>query len=187
MGLEEARDLERALVLITHPHGERFHPAMEQEAGVRIEHATQVVEFVRNLFNQLRASDHCAGHDVGVAVQVLGATVQRQVEAGLRRAKIDRACEGVVDDRHEVVRSGELDHRAQVRHTHQRVGNRLDVDCARALGEPFSPRRRVAGVDEVDADLKRRQVGRQQVVSAAVQTILREQTLARAEQRQQRG
>src|SRR5271154_3120232 len=76
MLLEPARNLERALVLMPHAQRERLHPAMQQKACVRIEAAAEVVQRMLHILDQLRAPDHGARDDVGVAVEILGAAVQ---------------------------------------------------------------------------------------------------------------
>src|SRR5260370_29811460 len=76
-----ARDLERTFVLMAHAHRERLHPAMKQEACVRIENPAQMVQRMRYAFDKLRAPDHRAGDDIGVSVEILGAAMFRQIEA----------------------------------------------------------------------------------------------------------
>src|SRR5215213_6003788 len=62
--LEKARDPQGALVLMAHPQGERLHPPMEQETGVRIERAAEVVELMADPLDEIRAADDRARHDV---------------------------------------------------------------------------------------------------------------------------
>ena len=64
--VEKARDLERGRVLVANPQSQRFHAAVEKEAGVRIERAAEVIDLVADVFHQFRARDHRAGHDVVV-------------------------------------------------------------------------------------------------------------------------
>src|ERR1700732_1408501 len=108
MLLEPSRNLERTLILMAHAHGERLHPAMQQEARVRIEAAAKMVLRMRDALDQVRAPDHRARDDIGMAVQILGAAVQRKVEADFRGTKINRAGERIVDDRDEPVLRREI-------------------------------------------------------------------------------
>src|SRR5713226_9657324 len=103
MLLEKTRNLERTLVLITHPKRQRFHPPMQQKTSVRIERATKMVQLVRDSLHQVGPPNYRAGDDIRMAIQVLGATVERKIEAVFRRAKIYRAGEGVIDHRDNAV------------------------------------------------------------------------------------
>ena len=79
-----AATLQRAVVLVAHAQREGLQPALEQERRVRVERAAEQVELVADALDQLRAPGDRAGDDVGVAVQVLGGAVDRQIEAGRR-------------------------------------------------------------------------------------------------------
>src|ERR1700731_4703593 len=85
-----ARNLERTLILMAHANRERFHPAMKQEARMRIENPAKMIQGMRHAFDKFRASDYGAGDDIGMSVEVLGAAMQRQVEADFRGTKINR-------------------------------------------------------------------------------------------------
>src|SRR3954447_19176706 len=80
---EEARDAQRARRLVTPAQTERLEPAMEQEAGVRIEGAAQMVEGVLRRLDAAGAPRDRPGDEVAVAVQVLGRAVQHQIESML--------------------------------------------------------------------------------------------------------
>src|ERR1700732_5402405 len=95
--LEKLRDFERALVLVAHPEREGLESPAEQERRVRIERTAEVVGLVPDALDQLRAACDRARNDVRVAVQILGGTVDRKVEAGLDRAKVDGTRERGVD------------------------------------------------------------------------------------------
>ena len=85
------------MVLLLDAQDEGLESAMQQETGVGIERAAEMVEFVGDLSNQLLGTHQHAGHDVGVSVQVLGGAVQSQIESEVEGPKVDRAGEGRVD------------------------------------------------------------------------------------------
>ena len=66
--LQTLRQEEGVAVLLLHPQGQGLEPALQQEAGVGIEHAAEVVHLVRDPPDPLRRGDDGAGDDVGVAV-----------------------------------------------------------------------------------------------------------------------
>src|SRR5439155_4718840 len=71
---EEAGDFERAPVLLTDPHRERLHPAVQQEGRVRVERAPEMAELARDRLDERGATAHCARDDVVVAIHIFGAT-----------------------------------------------------------------------------------------------------------------
>src|SRR5579863_1367090 len=101
MRFEKTRDSQCALVLMTHAHGERLEPAIQEKARVRIERAAKVILRALDFANQVAASDRGARNDIRVTVQIFCRAVQRQIEADFRRSKINRTRESVVDDRYD--------------------------------------------------------------------------------------
>ena len=88
---------------MAHADRERLQPAMQQKACVRIEARAKMVLGMRDAFDQVGATDHGAGDDVGMPVKILGAAMKGEVEADFGGTKIDRARERVVDDRDQPV------------------------------------------------------------------------------------
>src|SRR3984885_7202294 len=136
---EELRDGKRAVVLEAHAQGERLHAALEQEGRVRIEAAAEVIGAVADALDRGCASRHRPGDEIGVAVQVLGGAVQRYVKSGRNGQVVDRAGEGVVDDRYQAVCAREFNHRLKIGHLEQRIGHGLAVDGARVGGDVLAP------------------------------------------------
>ena len=64
---EKLRDLQRAFVLVSHPHGQRLQASIQQEAGMWIQAAAEMVQEMRDLIYKVATSDYCAGYDVVVA------------------------------------------------------------------------------------------------------------------------
>ena len=92
---------------------------------MRIEHAPQVIEQGMQPLDQRLTTDDRPGGDVGVAVEILGPAVKRQIKPVLGGAEVHRTGERVVDQRQNLVTLGELDSGSQIRHLHQRVGDGL--------------------------------------------------------------
>ena len=111
MGSQKTGYLQRAAVLTAHPQCQGFHPALQQETGMGIQGAAQMIEFVGDPPNQFSFSDQCPGNEITMPIEVFGAAVDRQVEAPLRRAEVNRTGKGIVDHRHQVVPAGEVCHR----------------------------------------------------------------------------
>src|SRR6516165_7131871 len=89
---EELRNALGAVVLVAHPQRERLQSALEQERRVWIERAAEVIGAVADALDGGGVAHHRAGDDVGVPVQVLGRTVQAQIEARGERPVIDGRC-----------------------------------------------------------------------------------------------
>src|SRR6185295_14641825 len=70
MTREKPCDLQRALVLIAHPQGQRFQPAAEEKCRVRIHRAAQMIELVPDALDHFAAPGDGAGDDVRMAVQI---------------------------------------------------------------------------------------------------------------------
>ena len=77
----------------------------------------------------------------------------------------------------------EIDDAVEIGHPHQRIGDRFDVDRARVRAQQTRPRGGIIGVDEINDDAQMLQLGGQEIMSAAVQAVLRKQAIARAEHR----
>src|SRR5439155_18622865 len=95
---------ESGAVLLTHPESERHQPPVEEEAGVRVQASTEMIQAVPDALDMLPSANHAARRDVVVAVQVLRSAVDREVEPHLKGTKVHRRGEGVVDYGEEVVR-----------------------------------------------------------------------------------
>ena len=81
---------------------------MKQEAGMRVERSTEVVEFMEDLFGQVGTADNSSCHDIGMAVQIFGAAMQGEIKTPFRRPKIDRACKCIVYYRNEIMGFGKF-------------------------------------------------------------------------------
>src|ERR1041384_6797832 len=57
VGFKELRDTKRAFVLEPDTQGKRFHAAMQQKRGMRIERSSEVIQPVLDLVEDLAASD----------------------------------------------------------------------------------------------------------------------------------
>ena len=184
---EELRDAQRARVLVPHAQRERLDPAVQEEAGVRVERPSEVVQLVPHLLDQGRRPGDRARDDVGVAVQVLGAAVEDQVDADGRGPEVHRARERVVDQGHEPVRLGELRDRGNVGDLNERVRDRLDVDRLRFLAQLGLPRSRRRPNRSCRTRCRARQVMHDEVVRSAVEALLHEQVIASLEDGEERG
>ena len=68
-----------------------------------VERAAEVEQELSHGVDLLGRADHRAGDDVAVPVEVLGGTVDHQVDADLARPEVDRRGEGTVDHRDQIV------------------------------------------------------------------------------------
>src|ERR1700683_997152 len=184
---EELRDGKRAVILEAHAQGERLHAALEQEGRVRIEAAAEVIGAMADALDRGCASRHRPGDEIGVAVQVLGGAVQRYVKSGRNGQVVDRAGEGVVDDRYQAVCAREFNHRLKIGHLEQRIGHGLDVDGARVGAQLLGPRIAPVGIDEIVADAESSELAGEKVMRAAVQAVLRQQVIPGRQKAQERG
>src|SRR5947209_13325774 len=110
--------------------------------------------------------------------------MQREVETPFRRPEIYRAREGVVDQRQQAMLAGEFYHPMEIGNADKGVSNGFDVNRLGARLQLMGPVFRCIAVDEIDLNAKARELRYQQRVSATIQTILRKQMIACAEQRQ---
>src|SRR5947208_16457766 len=99
MPSEEVGELERVGVLLSHPERQRHQPPVEEEAGVRVQAPTEMIEAVADALDMLRSTNHAARRDVVVSVQVFRSAVDRQVEAYLKGSNVHGRDERVVDHR----------------------------------------------------------------------------------------
>src|SRR5215469_11685770 len=106
MLLEIACNPQRAFVLMAHAHRQCLHPAMQQKTCVRVERPAEMTEPDIDRIDQLSAPNNGTGHDVRMAIEILGTGMQRKVEAVLCRPEINRAGECVVDHRRQVILAG---------------------------------------------------------------------------------
>ncbi len=184
---EEPRDPQGGLVLTEDAQRQRLEAAVEQEAGVRVERAAEVVEQLADALHECPAAGHDPGGEVAVAVEVLRRAVQREVEAELSGPEVDGARERVVDHRDEAVLPGEGDDRLQVRDLHERVGDGLDVDGPGVGAQLRPPVGGVLAVDEGVVDAQAGQLVGDEGAGAAVGAIHDEQVVARPEAGEQAG
>src|SRR5579863_9282420 len=103
MLLQKMRNPYSAIVLMTHAYRQRLHAAMEQETCMGVERTAEVSEFAIDTVDQIGAPNHCTSDDVGMSIEVLGATVQRKIEAHFGRAEIYRTRKSVIDNRNQSV------------------------------------------------------------------------------------
>ena len=70
---------------------------VQQEAGVRVEAATVVIELVGHRADVLLRTDGHAGDDIRVAIEIFSRTVQLDIKAQRERAKIAGRGKGIID------------------------------------------------------------------------------------------
>ena len=88
-----------------HAHGERLQPALEQEAGVRVQATAEGEQARPDHVGELSAAERHAGDEVAVAVEVPGARVHDHVGAEFERPATERRDEGGVDHQPRAVRA----------------------------------------------------------------------------------
>ena len=64
---------------------------------MRIERSTQVVQAMLDFMNHVVTANDGPGNNIGMPIEILGATVQRDIEAPFGWTEIDRAGKRVVD------------------------------------------------------------------------------------------
>src|SRR5438477_10884996 len=101
---------------------------MQQETGVWVERAAEMVELVLHGLDAFRAPHARAGNQVAVTVEVLRRAVQRQIEPACQWLETDGRSEGVVDERHQPMLARERRRGFEVRDLQERVCERLEVD-----------------------------------------------------------
>ena len=153
---------------------------------MRIERASQVIQRLLGRAHPLATAHQRAGDQVAVAVQVLGGAVHYQIKSPPQRLEGERRGEGVVDDGDQPSGTRKRGGRRQVHHAHQRVGHRLDVEGARPRPQRALPGRRIVAGHEGVLDSQAGQIMRDQIVSAAVETVLGEQVIAGAQRGEER-
>ena len=127
MSFQKPGDFEGAFVLVVYPYRKCLQAAMEKETGVGIEGAAEVVELVRDFFDQISSSNDSPGHDIGVAVEVFCAAMEGKVEAPFGRPKIHGARKGVIDHRNKPVARSEFDHCLQIPNLKKRVRHCFNI------------------------------------------------------------
>ncbi len=184
VAFENTRHLPRRLVVAGDAHRQRLQPAGQRKRGHRVEHAAEVAPHQVDLLQQRpRTGDH-AGRHVGVAVQVLGGALHRQVDAERQRLLVDRAGEGVVEDgQHAGVPAG-LRHTRDVEAAQGRVDRRFDPADPRLRAEERRRPLELVERRESDGDLQRGQHVVDQVERAAVDGRAAQQLVARLQERQ---
>src|SRR5713101_1854563 len=105
---EKLRYLQRAFVLVSHPHGQRLQASTQQKARMRIQAAAEMVQEMRDLIYKVAASDYSAGYDVVVAAEVFCGAVESEIKPERTRLEIDGGGESIVDNRHEAVLTRKL-------------------------------------------------------------------------------
>src|SRR5712675_478375 len=134
-----------------------------------------MVQGVGDAFDQFRASYYGAGDDIGMSVEVLGAAMQRQVEANFRGTKIYWTRESIVDDRDEAILGGEVHRGPQIADLEQGIRHRLDVDSFGVRANRLAPGCRLVAVDKIHRHPVARKFLHEEIVGAAVNAVLREQ------------
>ena len=122
--------------------------------------------------------------DVGVAVDVLGGGVQREVDAEGQRPLEVRRKKGVIADGDGAVRARALSDGAEVDQVHERVGGGLDPDAGRAGLEGLLEGVEVAQVHVVDLEAAVAEHRFEQAIGSAVEVAVHDQALAGLEQHQ---
>ena len=144
-----------------------------------------MIEEPADAINQVRVTDGGARGEVVVPVEVLGATVQRQIESDLGGPEVHGARERVVHHRNELVRFRELDDRVQVRHLHEGVRDRFHEDHARVGAHRLPPVLWIVPIDEGVRDPEAGQIFGHEASRAAVRRVEDEQMIAGAEDGEQ--
>src|SRR5258708_38159631 len=99
---------------------------MQQKACVRIHRSAEMAQRPTNFFDQIDAPDHRSGDNIRMAVEILRATMERQIETDLGRAEIDRTGESIIDNRNQAVDACELNRCAKTGDLHQRIRDGLE-------------------------------------------------------------
>ena len=154
---------------------------------MRVQAAAVVVERPAHPAGQVRAAHDGPRHQVGMPAQVLGGTVEAQVEPGLQRPEVHRGRERVVDHREQALPAGEVRDLAQQPDPHQRVGDRLDQERPGLRGARGGPGLGAVYVDEAASPAEVPGVAGEEVVGAAVQAVAGQQVIPGAQHAQQRG
>src|SRR5207247_11344332 len=118
---EEAGEPERVAVLLPYPERQRHQPPVEEEAGVRVQAPTEMVETVPDALDILPSGNHAARRDVVVSVQVFRSAVDRQVEAHLKGAEAHTRDERVVHHGEQIVLACEANNSRKVRGDEERL------------------------------------------------------------------
>src|SRR6266478_956908 len=128
-----------------------------------------------DLLDQTGTADTRAAYYVRVPVQVLRATVQRNIEAPLGGSEVDRARERVVDERDQPVFFRERGGCFEVAHLQRRVRHCFDIDRFCVRSQLAFPGIGIVTVDEIELEPEASEVLCKKVMSAAVQTVLGQQ------------
>src|SRR3954466_7212455 len=169
---EETGDPKRARGLVAEADPQRLQPAMEQEAGMRIERSSQVIERVFHRLDPAGASGYGACDQIAMPVEVLRRAVEDEVEAQRDRPETERRGEGVVDEGDQVVRPGEARRSLEVADVEERVRQRLHVDRPRVRAQVLLPGRDRVAVDEGGLDSQPDEVAGEEVVGAAIERLV---------------
>src|SRR2546423_754649 len=97
---QKLSDSERALVLVLDADCQCFHSAMKQKCRMRVERTAKMVEAMLHLVHQFPPADDGARNDIRMSVQILCATVEREIKTRFSWTEIDRAGKCVIDQRH---------------------------------------------------------------------------------------
>jgi len=130
------------LVLLPHPDPEGLEAAMEEEAGLWVQHPTEELQGVSHLIYVLGRPGHDARGEVGVPAKVFGTGVENHVEAEVGGTHVDRRGERAVDHGDQPMGLREVGHRLQIRHAEEGVGDRFRVEHVRIRGQGVFPVRR---------------------------------------------
>ena len=185
--LQPARDRQAGLVVAPHADAQRAQAAQREIHVVRPDAQAGGVDEVLERRQRPGIGRHAAEHDVGVAADIFGAGLDRQVDAFVEGAEIQRRAPGVVGQHHGALVVGDLGDGRDVLH--------LEALRARRLGEHGAgvrpEQRRDAGADQrvviggLDAHALERAVA--EGAGRPVHAVGDEDVIARTDDRQERG
>ena len=144
-----------------------------------------MIHGVGDFLYQFSAPDNSPCHYVGMAVEVLGATVHRKVKTPLRRPEIHRARKGVVNDGNETMVLCKTRDRFQIRHSKQRVGHGLRINHPGFRPQEPFPGTRMVTVKKIKRNPKGSQVFCDKTVGPPVQTSLHQEMIPGGKKRQE--
>ncbi len=173
-----ARDLQSSLMLVRQPHTHAAQPALRQVGVVGSNAQAELVLGIAQALPVVGVGRHRPEHDVGMATDIFGAGLDREVDAFLECAEIERRCPGIVHQHDRAAGMGGSGNRRDVLHFERQRARRLDEHCAgvgldQCVDAAADQRIVVGGGDAVAfeqavAELARRQidaVGHQDVVA----------------------
>ena len=186
-GVQPFRQPQAVLVMTDHTRAEAANPAHGQIAIVRPGAVAQVVGLTFDLLVQVGGNRNGPQHGVGMADDVLGRGLNRNVDAVLERLEIESGAPGVVHDHLRAAGMGGLDDRRDVLHLEGLRTGRLDEHDpglgTHQVGDPGADLRIEIGRLDAEAFEK----GIAEPAGRKVDTVGDQHVVARSQERQHRG